>query len=100
MIYLNNSQYVEVRGVRISSLDSVSTNAIVEVTFYDTRDELVTSFTLPHTGNGTYIAMIPDNAPFEDGKFYKMITTISNEGLTGEWTQYMKAEIRTNHSDC
>lgn len=94
MIYINNSQYVEVSNVSISSSGTVD-NAVVTITLKDIgTDSEVASFDLESEGNGKYRAEIPADLPVEKGKKYKMVTTINAEGLQGQWEQIVDARVR------
>ena len=94
MIYLNNSNYVEVSNVTISPGDKIVTNAIVECSLQDYQRNEIDTFELEHQDRGTYIATIPATLDVEEGKSYILVTSIIAEGLQAEWEQTVTVSKR------
>lgn len=96
-IYLNNSHFIEVRDIIIStSQDGPLETANVTVTLFGTDEEEIQTFNLDHTENGVYISAVPHDLPIENGKRYRMVTNIVAEGFVGQWEQYVIATTRMN----
>jgi hypothetical protein len=98
LIYIDNSNVVELTELTNSATGTAITNATVTVSLYDSAGVLVTGQTFPaamsHVSAGTYRATIEDDIVLVEHQRYVAHIDASSSGLVGHWELPVLAKVR------
>jgi len=99
LIYIDNSNVVELTELTNSTTGVAITNATVTVSLYDSAGAVVTGQTFPatmsHVSAGTYRATLEDDIALIENRQYLAHIDASSGGIVGHWELPVRAKVRT-----
>ena len=99
LIYIDNSNVVELTELTNSATNTAITNATVTVSLYDSAGVLVTGQSFPaamsHVSAGTYRATLEDDLVVVENRQYVAHIDASSGGIVGHWELPVRAKVRT-----
>jgi hypothetical protein len=99
-LYLDNSNLLELRGLKDTVTDAYINDAVVSATVRDKNGDLVTGETFPKTlnymaaSNGVYRATLAAALVIVAGEFYEVKIAAVGNSLNGAWTEQVEAKQR------
>lgn len=99
VLYVDNSNVVELTDVKNSVTGDPDTGASVSVTLLDSADNEVAGQAWPlpmaHDADGTYRATMSANIDVANGEpYYAVVDAIGSNGSVGKWRCKVKASER------
>lgn len=94
LVYLNNHNVIELRGLTNQSTGEVVTDATVTCTLQDKNGTAVSGQTWPHTMGvviespmtGRYRGTLDNDLDMKRNRDYYAVVTATADGLVGQWT--------------
>jgi hypothetical protein len=98
LLYIDNSNVVELTELTNSATGLAITTATVTVTLYDSAGVVVTGQTFPaamsHVSAGTYRATLEDDIVLVENRQYVAHIDATYTGIVGHWELPVRAKVR------
>lgn len=94
-LYVDNDNYLELRGLTNPVSGAVVTDAAVAGTIYTSAGQLLAGpVAMPHASNGDYRALV-EGLVLVHGDNYRLVITAEASGLSAQWDVWRKAIKRS-----
>lgn len=102
VIYIDNSNVVELRSLTNSITSAVDTGATVSVTIVDSTGTAISGETWPvsmsHASSGTYRATLSSSLSLTANRAYRgVVTATGSGGEVGKWNCPIRALVRDDY---